>query len=193
MIDLFEKLEKKITRKFTKKQRRLWEVFLFITKFSFFAFFLQILMLERFEFSYLVSITSIITYYVLNVFSDGFSLISNTILFEGPNGTVMINVIKDCTGWKSFMALCGLIFAVRKVGITWRKRVVGVIVGGIVIYIGNIVRLTTTIGYAYLYGMENFVFLHDMLWQFGLIILVISIWYIWLKWCERKSHGRKKI
>lgn len=184
--------EKRITRRFDKKQMMLWEILLFTAKFSFFAFFLQILMLDMFEFSILVNLNANATHFILSMFSDSFRLVGNTILFETGGYTVMIDIIKDCTGWKSFMALSGLIVAVRGFGIDNRKRMIGIISGAVAVFFGNIARLTTTIGYGYLYGMENFMLIHDVLWQFGLIIFILAIWNLWLRWCGYfKKTGKR--
>ena len=184
--------EKRITRRFDRRQLMLWEILLFTAKFSFFAFFLQVLMLDIFEFSILVNLNANATHFILSIFSDSFSLIGNTILFETGGYTVMIDIIKDCTGWKSFMALSGLIVAVRGLDIDNRKRIIGILFGAVAVFFGNIVRLTTTIGYGYLYGMENFLLIHDVLWQFGLIIFILALWNIWLRWCGHfKKSGKR--
>jgi exosortase/archaeosortase family protein len=176
------RIEKKIVNGFSRKQLKLYEILIFCLKFLLFAIVLQILMLNFFEFRWLTSFVAKITYLILSLFGDGFNLIGNSIIMVTNYGTVIIDIIKDCTGWKSFMAFFGLLIATR--GILFKKRVTGIIIGAVIIFTTNILRLTTTIGYAYLYGMEHFKLVHDVLWQFGLIVVIVGMYYVWYKYAK---------
>lgn len=100
----------------------------------------------------------------------------------------------DCTGWKSMVFLFALLFAT--IGVSLRKRLLGLLVGVPVIYLGNLARVLGTVFIQASYGTETALLVHDWLWQFGLIALVMAVWIIWLKsWEIGKSLGlleRKK-
>jgi exosortase/archaeosortase family protein len=95
----------------------------------------------------------------------------------------MIN--EDCTGWKSMLFLFALMFAVP--AITMRKRLIGLVIGVIVIWIGNIARVVGVVLAERAYGVEVALLVHDYLWQVGLICLVLVIWLVWLYWVKRKK------
>ncbi|NOR84803.1 hypothetical protein GQ473_01680 [archaeon] len=95
-----------------------------------------------------------------------------------PSVLWTIEIIKDCVGWKSLMALWGLIFATR--GICYKTKVYGALAGIPLIFIGNAIRIASSIWLAIMFGLDKFTFIHDFLWQWGLIALVLGIWWVWL-------------
>lgn len=54
-------------------------------------------------------------------------------------GRLTVEVIKDCVGWKSMLALFGLIFATPDVDM--RKRIIGFALGAPFIFAANIFRI----------------------------------------------------
>ena len=76
------------------------------------------------------------------------------------------------------MALWGLIFATR--GVSYKKKFYGALVGIPLIFVGNAVRIASSVWLAMMFGLDKFTFIHDFLWQWGLIALVLGIWWGWL-------------
>lgn len=90
-----------------------------------------------------------------------------------------IEIIKDCVGWKSFLAVCGLVFAVR--GVSFRRRIICVPFALPLIYAGNVVRIFSSIYLTRIFGYESFDIIHGILWQGGMIALILAIWLFWLE------------
>jgi exosortase/archaeosortase family protein len=91
-------------------------------------------------------------------------------------------IIPDCTGWKGMLFLFALIFAVR--GITLKKRALGLMVGIPALWLGNLGRVVGVVKAQELLGAEQAMFIHDWIFQAGLIVLVLGIWVIWLLWVK---------
>ncbi len=110
------------------------------------------------------------------------------------NGTILsmqtttapltVEIIKDCVGWKSVLALIGLIFATPD--IAFGKKLIGSIAGAIVVFSGNIVRIYSTIYLTVIKGAAFWEITHGFLWREGLMLIVILTWYAWLKTCKPK-------
>ncbi len=92
----------------------------------------------------------------------------------------------DCTGWKSMLCFFALVFAT--LGVTLKKRLLGLAIGIPLIYAGNLIRIVIVVLAERSYGPEAAVVIHDWLWQVGLITLVIALWFAWLKWENLKKH-----
>ena len=99
-------------------------------------------------------------------------------------GEFQFFVSRDSTGWKSMMFLGALIFAVP--GILWKKRFIGLLGIGIV-YVGNLTRVVGIVAVEQAYGLEAALFTHDVLWQFGLTGLVLTVWLTWWWWVRRDA------
>lgn len=117
---------------------------------------------------------------------------SGQILTIGTDTPFLVYIGPDCTGWKSFIAYFALVFAT--LGVSMRKRLFGLVFGTPIIYIGNIVRILLVICIQKSYGLEVALLFHDLLWQAGLIALVLALWLVWLnreRLTEKKPfHGK---
>ena len=85
----------------------------------------------------------------------------------------------DSTAWKSMLFLGALIVAVP--GIAWRKRLLGVGVGIVLIFIGNLGRVLSIVFTEQAFGLETAMLVHDVGWRFGLVGLVLAIWLVWYR------------
>lgn len=86
-------------------------------------------------------------------------------------------ISQDCLGWKSIAAYIALIFASSKKFLDHKKALV---VGVLLIFIANIVRIVTTIFLAH-GGIVPFSVIHDVLWKWSLTGIVFVLWIIWLE------------
>lgn len=102
----------------------------------------------------------------------------------GPSQDFFFYVNEDCTGWKSMLFLFALVMAVP--AIAWRRRGLGLLIGIPVIWLGNLGRVVGVVLAERSYGVETALLVHDYLWQFGLIALVLIIWAGWLFYARRK-------
>lgn len=90
------------------------------------------------------------------------------------------DISRDCTAWKSMLFLFALVFSVPAVAL--KKRLAGLAFGIPAIWAGNLIRIIVTVLTGLSYGMQTASFLHNILWQFGLIALVLGIWIVWWRW-----------
>ena len=170
--------EKKTKKKFTPSQLRMWDTLIFLTRFCLLAIPLHLIIWTGYDFSHIISITSDFTSRAMTILGTDFFRIDNTFFITTPTGMLIADIIKDCSGWKSFLALFSLMIATRHAGT--KARILGITIGIPIIFIGNIIRLATTFHLTYIYGLDIFDLTHNMLWQGGLIFLVLASWFIWL-------------
>ncbi len=173
----FEKI--KITTHFQKK---LWKVLVFLGKFAALSLPLHFLLWANFDAAYMQTFVAkaverLLLYSGIEVSRNGMLLAMNT-----KTGALTVEVIKDCIGWKSILALFGLIFATPK--IAFKKRILGFLAGAPVIFLGNLLRIYATVCFTVFRGVEFWEITHTYLWQEGLMALVIATWYLWLNICK---------
>ncbi len=178
--------ERKLTKDFTEKQLRLWDAFIFLSSFSLFAASLHLIIWSGYDFRHMIEITSIATSSLLSLTDINYYIQGNTFFIDTKTGLLIAEIIRDCVGWKSFLALSGLMIATRHV--TLKSKLIGIIFGLLAIFAGNIIRLFTTFYITSKEGLEYFDMTHNILWQGGLIFLVVSIWWIWMKTITNKER-----
>lgn len=111
---------------------------------------------------------------------------TDLIIMIGTYRPFVIYIGPDCTGWKSMVAYFALLLATM--GVTMRKRALGLLAGIPLIYAGNIFRIVMVVVIEGTWGREAATFFHDFLWQVGLTALVIILWLAWLRWDFIKKH-----
>jgi exosortase/archaeosortase family protein len=161
------------------QKKRLMEVFWFLVKFNLLVIPMYILIymnisippLQSFVANSVHALVGLMGYssavdgYMVN-FSTGFSLVNAEMTF-------------DCAGWKSLYALFALVVATPRV--EWVEKLKFLLVGLPAIFAINIVRIATTIAAVISFGIGYLDMVHSLLWQEGLIIAVVGIWYLWLR------------
>lgn len=178
----------KIFRKthLTEGQRRLWGILEFLIRLLILSipiYFVLIFAIDLSPLQHAVADHSAAVLKSLgySVMQDGYHIIVGTVY---DHFYFMIN--EDCTGWKSMLFLFALIFAVPR--IAWKKRIIGLVVGLPIIWIGNLARVIGVVLAEQAYGVEFALALHDYGYRLGLVALVLIIWIVWLK-LSRKEEG----
>lgn len=108
---------------------------------------------------------------------------------NGPEmraGDFRFFISKDSTAWKTMLFLFALIIAVPK--IPWRKRLMGIIIGLPLLYIGNLGRIVSIVLAEKNYGIDVAMVVHDWGWRVGLVAMVLIVWVIWLKLVSRECN-----
>ncbi|MBN1896956.1 MAG: exosortase/archaeosortase family protein [Candidatus Aenigmarchaeota archaeon] len=124
--------------------------------------------------------------------ASGFDVSSmGLVLVCGPGEPFTFYIGEDCTGWKSMMLLFALMFATMEAG--YRRKLLGLAVGIPLIYAANLLRILAVVFTESLYGYDTAMFVHDWLWQLGLLAVVLVIWLCWLKWDRLTAKLRKHI
>lgn len=172
-------LEKKVTKKLTSQQRQLWEVLVFLARFAVLAAPLHFLLWLNLDARLFQEMTATATAGFLSVFRPDVWVEGTSIFINSVSGLLQVEIIRECLGWKSWLALAGLMFAVRRVPM--KVRLLGIAMGVPVILAGNLIRLTTTVWATAEFGFQFFEVVHSMLWQWGLVFLVLGFWVYWLR------------
>ncbi|MBI4020392.1 MAG: archaeosortase/exosortase family protein [Candidatus Aenigmarchaeota archaeon] len=164
-------------KKLTGRQERLWGVLYFLVR-------LIILSLP------LYLVLSFADLYALQAMTAGQSAwllagMGYAVSHEGPEVLVggqsvfRAFISEDSTAWKSMLFLFALVFAVPRVAM--RKRLLGLLWGLPLVWIGNLGRVVGIVLVERNYGIEAAMFAHDFLWRVGLVALVLGLWVVWLK------------
>ncbi len=166
----------------TPFQKKLWAIFIFLTRFLVLSLPLHFLLWINFDATSLQIFVAKAVEKMLELSGIEAARNGTFLLMSTKTGALSVEIIKDCVGWKSVLALFGLIFATP--GVTLKRRMLGLIAGAPIIFLGNLLRIYATIAVTVYNGLEAWEITHTFLWQEGLIILVIVTWYFWLKICR---------
>lgn len=165
--------------KLSREQEKLFETLLFLVKLLIFAIPLYVVLNFQGILLPLQEVVSQNVYFVLK--SIGFEVLRDGFLLRA--GEIAFFISEDCTGWKSMLFLAALMFAVPRV--LMKKRLLGLVFGVIVIYMGNLLRILIMVFVWEAYGYEFAMIMHGYFWQFGLISLVLIVWISWLIWVRK--------
>ncbi len=130
---------------------------------------------------FLVTTTAAIEYVLLVPFTDQASL-KNTYVGFGSFG---VEIISECTGLfeMAIYAACVLAFPT-----SWRNKGLGLLFGIPAIYAFNILRILCLLlvgRFAY----SSFDFFHLYFWQGTLILMITSVWMLWIYLVVRDETG----
>lgn len=176
--DTWVAFERRATKNFSPTQKKMWGMLVFLLRFTALAAPLHFLIWLNFDATAVQLVTARATAWLLSLFPVEFSRQGILFLVTTPSGLLGVEIVKDCVGWKAALALFGLVFAVR--GVVIRQRLLALVFGLPVIFAGNVVRLATTMALPAIYGLEIFDVIHSFLWQWGLVLLILAVWAIWL-------------
>lgn len=89
-----------------------------------------------------------------------------------------IDISWDCVGWKSTYSLFALVFASRG-RLNKKLRFISVWIP--VLLLINIFRVVGIIIIGFYFGVSVLNLIHTFMWQPMMIVIVVGIWYIWLR------------
>jgi exosortase/archaeosortase family protein len=171
--------------KLTREQKRYWMVFQFLLRFLILSVPLYLLLWMNPSLLPLQRAVTDHSHILLTAIGLEVQS-SDLVIMIGSCNAFVIYIGPDCTGWKSMIAFFALVFATM--GVTMRKRALGLLVGLPLIYAGNVMRIVLVVLIERTWGRGAATFFHDFLWQAGLTALVIFLWLAWLKWDFLKKH-----
>jgi archaeosortase B (VPXXXP-CTERM-specific) len=101
-----------------------------------------------------------------------------------PNFSV--EVVGECTGLYEMLIFLAAMTAYPS---TWKKKLLGAVLGIPFLYLVNIVRMIfiTVVGN---WSPQTFDFLHLYFWQVAMILIIVSTWILWIEYVvyyERKA------
>jgi len=189
MKKIIEKL-KKFEKSINKSDRKKLYILVFLLRFLVLAVPLYWFMESSISIYYYELFQTHQVKFILDAFSVNSSIgktysLENALLTPTiETSDYIIGIDRACTGYRSMFALFSLILALPK--IKWSKRLKGIFFGFAVLYLSNIIRISTTILLGLKYGEAVFNFAHTVLWREGLIILVLILWVLWIKLMVKK-------
>ena len=184
----FKKITEKMKRiNMTSGQKKLWHVLEFLIRLIILSIPLYLVILLAIDLTPLQNAVAgqtaqVLRYMGYEVLHQGYQIIIGPVQ---NHFYFMIN--QDCTGWKSMLFLFALIFAVPR--IDWKKKVLGLVIGIPIIWIGNLTRVIGVVLAERSWGVDIALSLHDYGYMIGLVILVLIIWIIWLKLSTKKKKN----
>lgn len=119
-----------------------------------------------------VNSTAKLEYWILLLFSDQASLTGDAVYF----GHFAVRIITECTGLFEMViyAACVLAFPT-----SWRKKGLGLLLGIPAIYLFNLLRILCLLVVGR-FANSTFDFFHLYFWQATLIIMITSVWLLWI-------------
>ena len=99
------------------------------------------------------------------------------IITNNGNQEMQIEIIPECIGWIGLFALAALILATPKISLNKKLKALAITLP--IMYLINLLRLTTTIYIGYKAGETALHFTHDFLWRTILTGTAALIWLIW--------------
>jgi exosortase/archaeosortase family protein len=180
-------LKKMKKTELTKGQKRMWNVLEFLIRLLILSIPVYLILILAVDLSPLQNAVashsaSLLKALGYNVFQDGYHIIVGTV--QDPF-YFMIN--EDCTGWKSMLFLFALIFAVPRIAM--KKRVLGLVIGLPIIWVGNLMRVLGVVMAEAAWGLDFALALHDYGYRLGLVALVLIIWIVWLKLSKKEKKN----
>jgi archaeosortase B (VPXXXP-CTERM-specific) len=129
--------------------------------------------------AFLVKVTVAIEYALLAPFTDQVTVTGTIVQFE----SFSVEIISECTGLfeMAIYAACVLAFPT-----SWRSRSLGLLFGIPAIYAFNILRIICLLVVGH-YAYSSFEFFHLYFWQGTLILMITSVWMLWIYWVVRNE------
>lgn len=162
-------------------------------------------MKKEFKFLFTFLITSSILYILISIFyhknfpvagTSNVAYVANEILRYIGIKTIIINgdtiylpnnvelkIVLECTGVYEMIILSSIILSYPT---NLRNKFYGIILGIVVIYILNMLRLIS-ISYILIYYTDKFNFVDRYLWQISLVIFISITYIAWLKLISRPT------
>jgi exosortase/archaeosortase family protein len=183
MIEEIRKRKKAFEESLEGRDQRLWEVFLFLVRFTVLAAPLYLLLWNDWNPIWLREMNAAVGSNVL-------SLLDLDVVHSGSfigTGQFSVDVSTDSTGWKSFLALVGLMLATREEALT--KKLYGILLALVIVFAGNITRLVSMVYAVVVWGVD-YQLIHTFFWRWGLTALVLVSWIAWLRWDHSSMQKR---
>jgi exosortase H (IPTLxxWG-CTERM-specific) len=120
----------------------------------------------------MTSATAQLQYGILRLASDAVTIEGNLVSFGGFS----VRIIEECTG--AFEAIIFLA-AVLAFPTTWAKKAIGLALGIPLLYVFNVVRILVLLLVGR-YRPDVFEFMHLYFWQATLILMITSVWLLWI-------------
>lgn len=92
-------------------------------------------------------------------------------------GHTSVEIVSDCSPHTPYLIYAAVVLAFPA---TWRRRLVGLVAGAVVIHVFNTIRILALIGIL-AWKRQWFEFAHVYLWQTGTVLVVFATFALWLR------------
>ena len=130
---------------------------------------------------FLITATAAIEYALLVPFTDQANLADTTIQF----GSFGVTIISECTGLFEIAIYASCVVAFPT---SWRNKGLGLLFGIPAIYAFNLLRIICLLLVGR-YAHSSFEFFHLYFWQGTLILMITSVWMLWIYLVVRNETG----
>jgi exosortase H (IPTLxxWG-CTERM-specific) len=119
-----------------------------------------------------MAVTASICGGTLDVFSDNVSVSSRFLSYQGFS----VEIIEECTGVFEMLIFLAALLSYPA---SWRSKLIGFLLGIPALYLFNVVRIIflTVVGAHY---QNLFDFMHLYFWQATLILMITTVWVLWI-------------
>ena len=160
-----------------KLDKKLSDLLIFFVKFNLFLIPLYLISyyhidLSSFEYTIANAVSGLLRATGVNAFQ-----FNNFISVAIPGGSFGGFIMWDCTGWKSTLVFLALVLSTPA---DWIKRLTSLAYIPIIILF-NILRIWFVFSYVHVFGIANYELIHQTLWSYGMIAVVLALWVAWWK------------
>lgn len=129
---------------------------------------------ERFQFvvDWMAEATAAVEHVILGLFGRSTTLTGKIVTYDG----FAVKIIEECTGIYEILIFAAAVLAFPT---TWRKKAIGLLIGGPLLYLFNVIRILMLIFIGRYYN-SIFDFMHLYFWQATLILMITSVWLLWI-------------
>ena len=121
---------------------------------------------------WLIDLTAQIEYWLFRPFTQDVSYAGNLVVFRGFS----VKIIVECTGIYEILIFSAAVLAFPT---SIRKKLIGLLLGGPLLYFFNVIRIVVLIIVGR-YWFSIFDFMHIYFWQATLILMITSVWLLWI-------------
>jgi len=132
----------------------------------------------RFVIDALAQFTAWVDYLVLGIFSDVVEHNDKLVSFHGFS----VMIIEECTGIYEVLIFVAAVVAFPT---GWRDKAIGLGLGVPLLYAFNVVRILFLIVVGHRWP-DAFEFMHLYFWQATLIVMITSVWLLWINMVVRR-------
>ena len=172
---------------FSDPETKFIRVLKFFIKFNLFAIPLYVILYEGWTLPELQKAIADFTMYALTSLGLNPTLDGLIISIPVRNGDWAAVINWDCTGWKSMLAFFALVMATDYPN---KRKMLGLLLLP-VIFAVNLARIIFMFLWVHWFDLANYQLVHSVVWSWGLILTILTLWLIWMKWDFTKPLKKK--
>jgi archaeosortase B (VPXXXP-CTERM-specific) len=132
---------------------------------------------------FMAELTAVLSSSVFEPFSDRVQQEGTMVFFAG----FAVEIIEECTGLYEMLIYTAAVLAFPT---TLVKKGIGILLGTPILYAVNVIRISFLIWVGRYYP-DTFEFMHLYFWQATLILMITSVWLLWIfKVVRYEAPGR---